>query len=911
MSFWNVSEREALRHLETSAERGLNSQEAKARLQKFGPNEFEKEQAESIVHMVLRQFKEISNLVLLVAVSLSFALAIKEGHGFLEPAVIFIIILINVILAVTQERGAEKALDALQNLNSPTSQVLRDGAPQVLDSKELVPGDIVILKTGDLIAADVRLIEAVGLSVDESALTGESEPVEKDADQVLDEDTSIGDRTNMAHAGCLVTAGNARGVVVATGMESEMGKIASFLNNAQTLQTPLQRRLIRVTKMVSLIAGVAAIILLITGLQQGEDLWQMILAAVSLAVAAVPETLQLIVTLTLTQGIHNMVDKHALIRRLPAVETLGSTSVICSDKTGTLTQNRMSVRRLWTPGSEVVRVNDEGDITYLKDGADSDVNLAREAVHYEDFLQKLIKVSTATFDMQEDGSPHILGDATESALLRLALLRDMDIEAVRGELVKVAEIPFSSSRKMMSVIYELPSSGYLVLTKGAFDRLPFADSKEDDLKERQKVHDSFAQDALRVIALGSRLVAELPASDKLEELESNLRFEGIVGIIDPPRKEAAEAIALAKKAGVRTVMITGDHAETAAAIARNIGLLGTHDKVVTGKDLADMSDEELIANVRSYSVYARVSPEDKIRIVEAWQEQGEVVAMTGDGVNDAPALKTADVGVAMGKAGTEVAKASADMVLTDDNFATIVEAVREGRNVFSNIKRTIYFLLACNLSEIVVMLFSQLAGWGIPLTPVMLLLVNVMGDGIPGLNLAKDTSDELIMKRKPIGRTESFFAGGLMRTIILQTLAFSVVGVLSFWIGMNILLPGHSAPSFAIGQTMCFFVMALTSVLHVFTVRSRRSVFQRAVTDNMGLVWASLAMFLTFSAIVLIEPLAIIFGMTQLSIASWAVAFVLAVLPTFFAELIKAWDAHREQVLYRLRLVRHINRGLD
>lgn len=886
--YWNTSAKEALESLTASRSHGLSATQAASRLSEHGPNAYEQAKPESVASMVLRQFKDIANIVLLIAVALSLALALREGDGFLEPIVILVIIVMNMTLAVTQERGAERALEALQNLNSPTCLVLRDGARVEVDTSEVVPGDILLLKTGDLVAADARLVDATGLSVDESSLTGESEPVEKDAAALVEGDAPLGDRVNMVFSGCLVTAGNAVAVVTATGMETEMGRIASFLNNTQKLQTPLQRRLVRVVRAISAVAALGALILLATGLQQGEDFWAMMLAAVSLAVAAVPETLQLIVTLTLTQGIKNMVGKHALIRKLPAVETLGSTSVICSDKTGTLTQNRMSVRRLWIPGHDALPVEDDAPT-----GA------------YLELVHKLALASNATVEPDGEGGEKIVGDATETAILRLLLAGGETREQLEAELPRVAEIPFSSSRKMMTSVHELPRGGYLVLTKGAFDRLPFSEASPEVVAARKAAHDTFATDALRVIALGSRVVSKLPSGDDLSSLERDLTFEGIVGLIDPPRPEAAEAIATARRAGIRTVMITGDHAVTAAAIARQIGLIGENGTVVTGKQLAEMSDEELVANVRSYSVYARVSPEDKIRIVEAWQEQGEVVSMTGDGVNDAPALKAADVGVAMGRAGTEVAKAAADMVLTDDNFATIVEAVREGRNVFSNIRRTVYFLVSCNLSEIVVMLGAQLAGWGTPLTPVMLLLINVLGDGIPGLHLAKDRSDERIMKRKPIGRSESFFSMGIIKATIQQTIAFSIVGLLAFWLGAFAYLPMGEGPSVQAGQTMCFIVMALTSVLHVFTVRSRNSVFTRTVRDNMGMVWSALGVTAAFSLIVLIPPVGAVFGMAPIGPVSWACSVVLALIPTLVAEVFKLWENRHETWLYRRRLVRH------
>lgn len=892
MKYWNVSTDKVLEELDTRVKEGLSAQEARRRLDEHGANAYQQAKPESVASMVLRQFKDVANITLLVAAALSLALAIREGHGYLEPLVIFAIIILNMTLAVTQERGAERALEALQNLNSPSCLVLRGGARLEIDTADVVRGDVLLLKTGDFVAADARLVKTVGLSVDESSLTGESEPVEKDASVLIEDDAPIGDRLNMVFSGCLVTAGNATAVVCATGMQTEMGKIAGYLNNTQKLQTPLQRRLNRVSRTLSVIAAAAAAALLAVGLRQGEEFWAMVLAAVSLAVAAVPETLQLIVTLTLTQGIKNMVGKRALIRRLPAVETLGSTSVICSDKTGTLTQNCMSIQRAWVPGSAPVAVSDEAV-----------VGPVRELIH------KLWLASNATLEPDGEDGEKIVGDATESAILRLLLSGGEACGQLREQMPRVGEVPFSSARKMMTSVHALPKGGYLVLTKGAFDRIPFAEEDRAALAERRAMHDAFAGDALRVIALGSRRVEELPQSGDLTELECDLTFEGIIGLIDPPRPEAAKAIQTARRAGIRTVMITGDHAATAAAIARQIGLIGDGGTVITGRQLQAMSDEELVDNVRDYSVYARVSPEDKIRIVEAWQEQGEVVAMTGDGVNDAPALKAADVGVAMGQAGTEVAKAAADMVLIDDNFATIVEAVREGRNVFSNIKRTIYFLLVCNLSEIVIMLGAQLAGWGMPLTPVMLLLINVLGDGIPGLRLAQDVSDGRIMGRKPIGRQESFFAGGLVRVIAQQTVAFTVVSMLAFWLGAFVWVPGGEGPSLLVGQTMCFLVVALTSVLHIFTVRSRASIFKRTLRDNLPLVWAAVGMVVVLSGLVLIAPLGAIFGLVPLSLVSWACVLGLSLVPTLVAEVVKLWDNRSESEHYRRRLLRHRNVG--
>lgn len=879
---------EVLQEVQADTSHGLTPLEVTKRLETYGPNAFQTTKSTSPLVMALSQLKDAANIILLIAGALSLGLAIKEGHGFVEPFVIFAIIIMNAILAVTQERGAEKALDALQNLNGPSCLVLRSDVRESMSTDQVVPGDIVYLRTGDLVPADARLIESVSLQVDESSLTGESEPVEKDADAVVDENAALGDRINMVFSGCLVTAGNAAAVVVATGMNTEMGKIAGYLNNTQKMQTPLQQRLDHVSRSVSVIAIVAAAVLLCVGLRQGEDPWKMALAAVSLAVAAVPETLQLIVTLTLTHGIKKMVERHALIRKLSAVETLGNVSIICSDKTGTLTQNRMSIERMWMPGHDVIEVGDEA--------------LSGPAA---DLLRKFALASNATIEQGDDGEQRIVGDATETAIMRLLTRDGQSPEELTDQWPRVGEVPFSSSRKMMTSIHECPDGGYLVLTKGAIDRVPFAQANEDELTARRATHDAFAAQALRVIALGSKKLESLPANGDYEQLEHDLDFVGLIGLIDPPRPTAAAAVAAARKAGISTIMITGDHAATASAIARKIGIMGENGVAVTGQQLSRMSDDELVDNVRAYSVYARVSPEDKIRIVEAWQENGEVVAMTGDGVNDAPALKAADVGIAMGQAGTEVARSAADMVLTDDNFATIISAVREGRNVFSNIRKIIYFMLACNLSEVAIMIVAQLMGWGIPLTPVMLLLINVLGDGMPGLRLAQETSDDRIMGRKPIGRDESFISSALTRVITIQVIAFSVVGLVAYYCGAFVHAGMGMAPSQELGQTMAFLVVAFTSILHVFTVRSRVSIFRRTIRDNLPLLGIALGMIVLFALLVVVRPVGALFGLAPLGLSDWAIVIGLTLVPTIVAELVKLWDNRHTTMTFRHRLVRH------
>ncbi len=872
-SWYNLSKEEVLNSLLTDENNGLSSDEVFKNNRIHGNNEFEKPKKESIYKKILHQFKDISTIILLIAIILSFALALKEGGGFLEPLVILSIVILNVILAITQENSAEKSLDALINMNSPSCMVIRDKIQTQIDSKDLVPGDIVILRSGDLVPADGRLLESVDLEIDESSLTGESEAIEKNIEIIEEVKVALGDQKNMVFSGCLVTAGNGVCVITETGMQTQMGKIAGYLNNTKKMMTPLQMRLNKIGRMISFAAILSAVVLVVVGLLRGDSIWHLVLLAVSLAVAAVPETLALIVTLSLSNGVKNMVNKNAIIRKLSAVETLGSTSVICSDKTGTLTQNRMAIKKLW--------VTDEAPIA----------NIDTFNQHQLCLLDQLALASNAVIEIDQNGKKQIMGDATESAIMKLFDDKGRKKEDITSQWPRVGEIPFSSSRKRMTTIHQDPDGGYLVLSKGAYDWMPAKITREVE-----EVHDSFAEEALRVIALASSHIEELPDEDVLEEAEENLEIIGLIGIIDPPRAESKSAIEAAKKAGIRTIMITGDHVATASAIAKEIGILNIGEKVMTGQVLSEMSDEELKESIHEYSVYARVTPEDKIRIVKAWQENDEVVVMTGDGVNDAPALKAADVGVAMGQNGTEVAKDAADMVLADDNFATIVDAVHEGRNVFSNIRKTIYFLIVCNISEIIIMLGAQLVGWKFPVTAVMLLLINVLGDGIPGICLAKEVSDPRIMERKPIGREESFFNSNLIHVILRQTIVCSIVVWVGYYLGTNIMISQYLSPAHEIGQSMSFLILGWSSILHVFTVRSRKSVFKVPLTTNMPMVYSAAAMIIVFAFIVLIPGLGSVFGIVPIGLNHWLISIVLAVFPLIVAEIGKAIDNFGKEV---------------
>lgn len=835
--------------------------------QKIGEkNVLQPPQKAGLVQKILHHLKDVSIIVLLIAVVLSFVLAIKEGEGFIEPIVILAVVVLNLILAITQEGKAEKALEALEKLNSPNCTVVRNGVRQSINTAELVLGDIIILETGNIVPADARLIESVGLFSDESALTGESEAAEKNAEIKLSGDVPIGDQQNMIFTGCVITAGRGIAVVTAIGMGTQMGRIAEFLKENKRVKTPLQKRLDQLGRTICWIAIFSALFLLAIGLHGGTDLGTMLMIAISLAVAAVPETLALIVTLTLTNGVHKMVKKNAIVRKLPAVETLGSASVICSDKTGTLTQNRMSVKQLWMCGTDIFP-------------DDSEFNEEQSR-----FIELFAMAGNAVLEKNENGEKIFIGNATEVGILRL-LDEKCFCEIAEKDYPRVAEIPFSSERKMMTVILKDQNHGYFVLTKGAFDRLPICpESAALHLEKARKVHDEFADKALRVIALAGKHIDKLPDNENLEELEKNIKLMGLIGLIDPPRPEAAAAIEKAKNAGIRTIMITGDHAATAASIAKDLGILKEGQNVMTGSRLSQISDVELNDTIRNFSVYARVSPEDKIRIVKAWQTNNEVVAMTGDGVNDAPALKAADIGIAMGKTGTEVAKSASDMILTDDNFATIVEAVCEGRNVFAIVKKVIYFLLVCNLSEIVIMLFGEIAGWGLVLTPVMLLLINILGDGIPGIRLAQETVDNNLMKNKPIKRNESLFTTDLIIPILRQTLFCSITVLAGYYIGAFLNVSNSVLQSIEIGQTMAFMICGWTSIIHIFHVRSSESVFKTTIKNNKQLAISAAIMILVFGAMVAL-PIGKIFGLKPIGIIHWFIVIGLSIIPTIMREL--------------------------
>jgi len=904
---------EVIKKQATNPTKGLSENEVQQRLSKFGLNEFEEQAGDTLLVKVLHHLAEIPTLILMAAAAIAAYTAIFHppdtlGRGWPKVIVIMSIVVINVVLGIYQENKAEKALEALKKMNAFKTTVIRDGTKQIIDANQLVPGDIVELNAGDVITADSRLIEASSLQVEEAALTGESQPVEKDANAIISEEVPLGDRINMVYSGCLVTNGRATAVVVETAMETEMGKIAQLLNTAQKLKTPLQLRLQQLAKRISILALLAGALMFAFGFTvqyidplTGTDrtVVDSLILAVALGVAAVPETLPIIVTMVLSYGVFNMVMKNSIIRKIPAVETIGNTSVICSDKTGTLTQNKMRIRELWHVDRDPISVKNIKMPTLLSEGSVAGVSPAEQRglgqsplenneIHDDEryMIELLASCSNATVEIRGDDDEHVIGDPTEIAIIRL--LHDIGLTRIDAErqYPRVFELPFDSGRKRMTTVHHL-EEGYLVVTKGAFDRIPV--NWDTDLKARAtEIHDGFAQKALRVIGLSYKLYDEKPEDLSEEELESNQEFLGLVGMIDPPREESTEAVSLAKEAGIKTVMITGDHIETAKAIAAEIGIYEEGDRAVTGAELVRMSDKELHEQVRNISVYARVSPEDKIRIVKAWTAHGEVVAMTGDGVNDAPALKAADVGVAMGITGTEVSKNAADMVITDDNFATIVDAISVGRTSYDNIRKTIAFLLSVNFAEIFILLFGMLIVGVSPLMALQILLINVVSDGIPGFFLAFEEPEDGVMKRKPLSKGSGIFAAGLGANIARGAISFSILTLGAFFLGSYVEISPNIAPSYHVGISMAFVVLSWASVINIFNVRSGKSIFKNNPMSNPGLFFAAVGTILFTLVVALFPPFAEIFSVqTGLSLVHWAIMIGLTLMQLVIGEIHK------------------------
>ena len=886
-NWFNKTVDEAISTLKTDAEKGLSQEEVLKRQEKYGLNELKAKKKKSLIVKFLEQFKDFMIIILIISAIISGVIGVAQGEGITDTIIILIVITVNAIIGVAQENKAEKSLEALQKLSSHVAKVMRNGKLEVIPSKELVPGDIVILDTGDYVPADLRIIEAVNLKSQEAALTGESVPVEKMAAKIEDDKIGIGDRINMLFSSSLITYGRGKAVVVETGMNTEVGKIADIINTAEESGTPLQQKLDKLGKTLGIVALVICAIIFVVGLLYGKEPIHMFMTAVSLAVAAIPEGLPAVFTIVLAIGVQRMVKRNAIVKKLPAVETLGSASVICSDKTGTLTQNKMTVEKVFCDGVLV-------DLDNAKDMID---------------IQKLVYSSMLCNDTKISENQELTGDPTETALVDMAFKLDFD-PTVYGRFPRVAEIPFDSDRKLMTTVHE-ENGKYIVYTKGGVDELLSicnsyileGDIKQD-LEEYKEIirknNEDMAQNALRVLAMAYKVLDHKPEGEEIKELESNLTYIGMVGMIDPPRLEAKAAVEECKSAGIKTVMITGDHKITAIAIAKSLGILENDDEAITGTELEEMSDEDLIKNVRKYSVYARVSPEHKVRIVKAWQANGEIVAMTGDGVNDAPSLKIADIGCAMGVVGTDVAKEAADVILTDDNFATVVSAVEEGRRIYDNILKAIQFLLSSNIGEIVVLflaiLITPLLGkaFNIDITlietllPIQILWINLVTDSLPALALAVDPPAKDIMQRKPLKNSKKgIFTKGMTWRIIYQGIMIGLITLTAFIIGLS--TEGISQEEkVKTGQTMAFYVLALGELVHVFNIRdNKKSIFKTGIFNNGKLILANLVSASLMFVILFTPALRDIFSLVLLPKQHIFEIILLVLTPVFVVELLK------------------------
>lgn len=864
MIFHKEPVEEVARMLSSDITSGLNTAQVETCLSIYGENRLREKKKETTLQRFFNQFKDAMILILIAAAIVSFVIAFIEGNpgDFFEPLLILLIVILNAIMGVMQESKAEKALDALKNLSAPHARVIRNGEEAVIDANLLVPGDIIRLEAGDFIPADARLISSVSLKCEESALTGESVPSEKDASVIVDANAPIGDRSNMIFSGCSVTYGTAAAIVTGTGMNTEMGKIANLLDNEEIAQTPLQRKLAQLGNYLGMLALAACAVIFVVGLTNGIPALDIFMTAVSLAVSAIPEGLPAIVTIVLSIGVQRMVSKNAIIRRLPAVETLGSASVICSDKTGTLTQNRMTLVKAYLNGwSKTEDISSENSPEVKK------------------LLQYAALCCNASVLFHGTKEEHI-GDPTETAIVLAAHKNGLTKEVLNKQYPRLAELPFDSDRKLMSTVHRIDNK-LIVIVKGAFD-IMVSRCADGDLQTAQLINHEMSTDALRVLAVAYREIDSLPENIVPEELEMNLTFLGMVGMIDPPRSEAKAAVATCRMAGIKPVMITGDHVVTASAIAKELGILAPADKAITGAELDVLTDSELDAQIETISVYARVSPENKIRIVKAWQRKNQVVAMTGDGVNDAPALKAADIGCAMGITGTDVAKGAADMTLMDDNFATIVDAVREGRGIYANIKKVVGFLLGTNIGEVVSVFAAMLLWHKSPFLSIQLLWLNLVTDSFPAIALGMESVEPDIMERQPKPKDESLFSHGFGVRIILQGILFGALTLFAFQTGEN--TTGQPAG----GQTLAFMVMSLSQIIHSFNMRSNHSLFKIGVFTNHKLNWAALISALLV-CLVLFTPLTAVFGLIYLPVDLYLKGLIMIFIPVLLMEIAKAF----------------------
>ena len=885
-NYYNLPYKAVKELLHTDTVQGLTEHEAMERLREYGYNEFKKREHTTLWQKFVAQFKSFMIIVLLIAAAISGVTGYMNGEGITDALIILVILVANAIIGMVQESKAERSLDALERMAAPRCKVVRDGERRIIESRELVPGDIVEIETGDSIPADLRLTEAINLKVQEAALTGESVPVEKSTESI-EGDASIGDRVNMAFASCSVTYGRGRGIVVATGTDSEMGKIAAMIESVPEMKTPMQVRLDQLGRVLAIVSLVVCGIIFVIGLCYGRPLMEMFMTAVSLAVAAIPEGLPAVSTIVLALGVQKLAKQNAIVRNLPSVETLGSTTVICSDKTGTLTQNRMTVVEMGM-GTEV------SGLTSL-------------SLLHSQLVQFSVLCNDAVIS-REDDSVTTIGDPTETALVDLGLRFGIDKDALLAEMPRVAEVPFDSERKRMTTIHHTASGRYLVAVKGGVDEVLECCTKinvdDNDKPSRKTSHKSpsilsftvrnitgddihrifekneeMASKALRVLAIAYKYMDELPSDISAASIEEGLTFVGMVGMIDPPREEARLAVAQCRRAGIKPVMITGDHALTASAIATQLGIMTTGNRVLTGAEVERLTDDELREQCGSVAVFARVAPEHKVRIVKAFQQRGNVVAMTGDGVNDAPALKLADIGVAMGIAGTDVAKEAADVVLADDNFATIVTSVREGRRIFDNLMKSIQFMVSTNLGEIILLFVAVLCNFDMPLLPIQLLFINLVGDSLPSLALSVDHAAKDIMERPPVKPHQGIFTRAFTTRVVLQSLIIGAASLGAYMIGLE-----HSIET---ARTMTFAVMIFSQFTIIFSIRAGRQWFTHRFFTNRWL-WLTIALVTTLTLLVMLVPtMQTLFKLTALSAPQWGMVIGLSIGVLIVSELLK------------------------
>lgn len=865
---WHTEElSQVLKKLKTNEKLGLKEDEAKSRLETYGENKLKEKKKESLFIKFIKEFNDFMIIALIVAAIISAVVSKLNGEAdYVDSIIIIAIVIFNAIMGLVQEEKAEKSLEALKKMSAPSAKVIRDGRVQEIDALQVVPGDIVVLEAGNYVPADCRLINSYNLKIEESALTGETIPTNKDSGRILKENTAMGDLCNMAFATTVVVNGHGEAVVVDTGMNTRVGKIAGMIIEDESPDTPIQKKLNEVGKMLAIACIVICVLIFVIGIFKKIPIVEMFMTSVGLAVAAIPEGLPAIVTIMLSIGVTRMAKKNSIIRKLPAVETLGSSSVICSDKTGTLTQNKMTV---------------------------TEVRNCHGIANSEDkkFILELGTMCTDTTEERMDGRLGFTGEATEVAISNAAMQAGISKSFLYDEMRRINDIPFDSKRKMMTTIHRYGNK-YRIITKGAPDvllkrcthyyqngQIDSIFSKKESIYEQ---NNQMAEKALRVIAVAYKDVEKLPET---QDMEQDLTFCGLIGMIDPPREGVKEAVRTCRRAGIKTVMITGDHLQTAKAIAKELGIFKRGDLAIEGENLERMDQHELEKNIMQYSVFARVSPEHKVRIVKAFQSTGAVVAMTGDGVNDAPALKNADIGIAMGKGGTDVAKNASDMILTDDNFVTIVEAVKQGRNIYDNIKKAIHFLISTNIGEIVTIFFGLILGMKSPLLAIQLLWINLVTDSLPAIALGLEKEEENIMSRLPRNPKKSLFADGLWWKIIIEGTMLGMFTLLAFSIGNRLY-------SVEVGRTMAFLTLGILELVHSFNIKSEESIFKIGIFENKYLILALILGVLLQVIVVITNPLAEIFSLVPLTGIQWLYTILISIAPIPIVEIQKAVNGY-------------------